>query len=663
MAYVPQNLQIFTAAFCGALAGMGLSDRIISDQSSASYAGLASVAGAFAQAVDTAWTSARATTLLDVEAVQSESAAYWQDRSPIPDATNTAPATHAAGALALIATITAGNTYFTAQGITPPPIPGGGSTGGGNYVANGTALAAVAVGALQTGVQYYVGTFQQYFVWSPTSTDTPNGTTIIAPTVGTGRWLRNFNYTNPAWLSVANWYIDATNGNDENNGQQQAPGAVGSYLGPLKTHAELERRWGNRSILTPPLDAVRVTSRICRVYILTDLPTTDPINFNISIPENTFLWYTGELGRTVLYTGTIATFTAVNAATNQAFQFSDAGLNPTTYLNKRCRCTTAGTNNNAIWYIAKDLGANTARMSTPGTPQPMTASGSLTNIGYNQRVLVAGDTYVIENIPTVTFAVTNINTTQPAALLVGELSARFNWTVPALSSLSSRSFEVYASSLNGASIYPACVLMNNFITNSLYILSTQFTYLEGGLIDQNGAQNFGGVCFTVFAPLIQGGALIGTGWRIVSLGIFDCPVNASRSPSGHAVSVGNQQTVSRPNTGYVSISTSPLGADTAAQSLFGNGNAGVGVFVPGGSKFTYPTGSVLAVTGTGGDFKLDNGTTSNVWDQTAAAGAGAWLVPRNNTWANLAAAVGAAGFGGNAHNVASDAHLVLQATG
>lgn len=75
MAYTPQNLQIFTAAFCGALAGMGLSDRQITSQSPATYAGLASVAGAFAQAVDTAWTSARATTLLDVEAIQSESAA------------------------------------------------------------------------------------------------------------------------------------------------------------------------------------------------------------------------------------------------------------------------------------------------------------------------------------------------------------------------------------------------------------------------------------------------------------------------------------------------------------------------------------------------------------------------------------------------------------
>lgn len=75
MTYIPQNVQIFTAAYAGCLAGMGVSDRIISSTNPLVYAGIASVAGAFSKAVDTAW-GARATTLLDVESVPTVNGLY-----------------------------------------------------------------------------------------------------------------------------------------------------------------------------------------------------------------------------------------------------------------------------------------------------------------------------------------------------------------------------------------------------------------------------------------------------------------------------------------------------------------------------------------------------------------------------------------------------------
>lgn len=49
MSYSPSNVQIFTAAYSGCLAGMGVSDRVVKDTNAASYASLATVAGSFFQ--------------------------------------------------------------------------------------------------------------------------------------------------------------------------------------------------------------------------------------------------------------------------------------------------------------------------------------------------------------------------------------------------------------------------------------------------------------------------------------------------------------------------------------------------------------------------------------------------------------------------------------
>ncbi len=56
MAYVPSNINVYTAAFSGAVAGLGApSGATIIDPTTLDYAGPTNVAAFFAQAVDTAW--------------------------------------------------------------------------------------------------------------------------------------------------------------------------------------------------------------------------------------------------------------------------------------------------------------------------------------------------------------------------------------------------------------------------------------------------------------------------------------------------------------------------------------------------------------------------------------------------------------------------------
>jgi hypothetical protein len=674
MAYTPKNIQIFTAAFAGALAGMGLSDRIISDSNALTYAGLATVAGAFAQAIDTAWTVARSATLLDVEAIQSESAAYWQDRSPNNDATTSNPATYAAAALAILATITASETYFAAQGIIPPAIPGGSSGGGFPNVADLATLGAIdwTTAALANGYQYYVHTKRCFYVLSQTGTETIEGNRVIAATGG-GRWLRNQSFAHPSWLYVGNWWIDPTNGNDENDGQAATPAP--NRVGPLKTHAELEMRW-NKGTLMPPAYTLLATMNVCTVNILGSLPSTDPVNIEVAFGANaagqsySAIIYQGRAA-SVLASGTFSAVTARNTTTNQQWQATDPTTIWTTYLNRRVRITSVGANANTTFFVAKDLGANQARMSEPGLCNSMISAPSAFNKvfgGFVQKTPIIGDTYNIETLTSVQ---------------IGTLGARFipkstgggvavNFFELEIQNLStSSSFTLQSGQGVGPNyLFESCVInppvlaqpssmnFNNCLFVTGLIIDGANVQVNGGMIVSTTGLVFRGIGYScsVRFTLCQAASVRGGNCSFQDVGIFDVATNASFNPGGHGVVVGQ-------NLGSNSV-PSAMGLGTlgiGTISLYGSGNVGAGVFVGSGCTMSYKAGATLAVTGTGGDFSFNGKGSGSPWDQTAAAGVGAYTAQVTNTWAHLAATIGAGGFGGNAHDVANNCHILQAA--
>jgi hypothetical protein len=138
MAYVPNNPAMYVAAYAGALAGMGASDRFPTDPVPAHYNTLASIAGAYAETFDTLW-ALSPTSTLDIEACQELSEVAWQDRAPqsIPPVFILIEL-----CLALIAMIRAAEAYFASQGIVPPLPPSG---GGANFKTNTTVAAPAQV--------------------------------------------------------------------------------------------------------------------------------------------------------------------------------------------------------------------------------------------------------------------------------------------------------------------------------------------------------------------------------------------------------------------------------------------------------------------------------------------------------------------------------------
>ena len=123
MAYTPNNINVYIAAFSGAVAGMGASNRFPRDNVASDYASLVSTAGAYAQQFDTMWGANNATSL-DIDNITQLTAAAWESRAP----NSTKPTDFAILCGALIAMVQQSETYFAGQGIPPFTPTGVGNT-------------------------------------------------------------------------------------------------------------------------------------------------------------------------------------------------------------------------------------------------------------------------------------------------------------------------------------------------------------------------------------------------------------------------------------------------------------------------------------------------------------------------------------------------------
>lgn len=121
MAYLPNNQSIFLAAFSGALAGMAAGGKVIVDPNSSDYDGLSSVAGAFAQAIDSAWGITDANQA-EVDSMEEACESSWQERTPQTVAPFNTPTNWSTLATAIVALVRSGNNYLVSQGVISPVV-------------------------------------------------------------------------------------------------------------------------------------------------------------------------------------------------------------------------------------------------------------------------------------------------------------------------------------------------------------------------------------------------------------------------------------------------------------------------------------------------------------------------------------------------------------
>lgn len=128
MTYSPLNINVYTAAYAGATAGVGIpTGAFIIDPLSNDYGQQISVAVAFAQAVDTAWGAVGANAY-DIEAITDASDNLFARGPGCPiQGVIVTQSNWTIVATALVALIRKGDSVATAGGIVLPPINGTGT--------------------------------------------------------------------------------------------------------------------------------------------------------------------------------------------------------------------------------------------------------------------------------------------------------------------------------------------------------------------------------------------------------------------------------------------------------------------------------------------------------------------------------------------------------
>jgi hypothetical protein len=124
MAYTPNNTALYDAALGGALGAIGNAPSV---NGAGQPAGIAQVAGAFAQELDTVWGTIPATDL-DVKSALAAAFGYFSGKTIRVNSTTTTPLTYLAACTSIVAFMQAGDTFVGTQGVTPqglflvPPV-------------------------------------------------------------------------------------------------------------------------------------------------------------------------------------------------------------------------------------------------------------------------------------------------------------------------------------------------------------------------------------------------------------------------------------------------------------------------------------------------------------------------------------------------------------
>lgn len=451
-----------------------------------------------------------------------------------------------------------------------------------------------------------------------------------------------------AWRTASNWFINATTGLDTNSGTVLSE--------PLKTFAELARRWGTFQTLTPVLTPGIINTVV--VNLLTDLPASDRIQFKVGLAGGVSILIKGATPTTIA-TGTVGVVIAKDRATNQSLDvdfgvavapFRIDGATPARILNN----TTGG-----VCHVMKAISANVARLSEPITPfvavpAALFPGQAITNANRPAVLTTAGQTWTAQGLTTVSvgdveflanlagpgtsclaFADLNIRRDvgdNPAWFIAGgaiKIVFFYGCIIQRTYNVQTETFGCYSvhRGLNGdgESWRPmACGIFSTITMNSQGVFVELDTIFQGG-----GALGGNGI------SVINGAVKIGTA------AVFDVAGGGPNNPTGAGVyvSAGSDYQLGGP----------AVGADIT-HALWGLGNVGPGIEVGPGGTFLTITNSPT-ITGTGGDFRLDGATDSRAWDETAGAGAGAWTLLIANTWANFVATIGAGGLGSAAMNV------------
>lgn len=238
------------------------------------------------------------------------------------------------------------------------------------------------------GISVWVRSVEDFFILNRGPALVADGITVADPLVGGGQWRRR-NVPSQTWLQQATWFINSATGDDEN---------VGDVIGsPLATHRELERRaFGHGQLLRQD-----TTVEIAFPGLSTE---GDRIKIDVKMELGTSLVYNGVADTPPIRSGTLTGATATDPTTQTQQLIEDTVGGPfTAEVGDRIRIV-GGPRDGALAWIAADL--------DPGIPDTARTSAFAALVGPLPLIVrpLAGDSYVIEALPTILLESVRVST-------------------------------------------------------------------------------------------------------------------------------------------------------------------------------------------------------------------------------------------------------------
>lgn len=563
----------------------------------------------------------------------------------------------------------------------------------GPIVANQAAATALPIATYVTARQVY--TLAQEAIWQyipgvPGTVGVPPlSPNEVIPAAG--GVLSRTEYSSPKWrIGVNDVYIDPANvaANDENDGF--------TALTPLKTGYELFRRWGWDS--SKPLISCNFATSpdgFVNIHVQSDLLTPDTLPIKVTIAANVSVRVTAPLlPANILRT---ATLTDAVIPQNRAVPLGGTRL-------------TVRDNTLAGWGIAEQPNRRVRMLDGPaagGTFQPQT--DSLATPGQVQCTPcqttnepgfaivpttvtpAVGNTYVVEKLVVVNFG--QIDLAQEINPTFGGFDAIFNINNCNLPSMGQQFWEPVTASAGLAGmllnfyqctidrsidfsragcLFIACYFTDNGPGGTTQVGAAGGAGFLGALVGGGGNATGAGSLLAFFFDdvLIDNvidfdfcankvGAFIATGIPVRNCASWNARGFNGGNTAGHGFQVGA-------GGGAASTFFGVRGTCMFKATVWGNGNPGAGMQIGSGCTGTGPPQNI---TGAQGDCKLADfsATVGNNTFWQAASGldvgaTGVAGVVSASSWALLAAAKAAPGYGGSVHNRDQNASFVANET-
>ncbi len=441
----------------------------------------------------------------------------------------------------------------------------------------------------------------------------------------TANSISSISATRTDYSTQAVWYIDSTSGVDTNTGLTSGDA--------IKTWSEYIKRVGLNTSLTQRVD----------IYILNNLPITDPMVWAPVIYPTGSAVVHGTLTSTG--TGTFTAVTARAAATNTACSITDTSrVSWTAGTLMKITGGTAGNIGAAAW-VAKDLTANAARMSTFIKSDSDIISG--TSPAATECTPVIADTYALYSMTTVHTA--SISPMVSGATTIAGFGKIAFENIRFVGASGSTYVSRFEGKRNNSLILHQCSFASTVETLDIRLLnccseSTGNLQFFGGWNLSSINAVVGGLCLSfasvygkvsIFSGfLMQGnvifGAALGSISIIADMGVFDW---GTSFPYVVSVTTGGKVVFGSTFSGGKLWGSSAVAGSYPL--LISSGN----VYVPTAANIT----AVGALTATQ-DFVVNGRTTMAPFDYAASPPAFKALLA--TTWVNLRLAVASTGFGG-----------------